>query len=64
MSHIKNKTQKSRAFRVRVELGGFLTKKVKSITITDGINSVTLSPFDYFVIYTDKPMTEAIIKHR
>ena len=59
---MSNKKLMNRAFIVQVQLGGFLNRKVKSIKISDGLNSITISPFDYFVIDTDKPMNEAIIR--
>ncbi len=58
------KATRNRAFTVRVKLTGRFNKKVDSITISDGLNDLTLNEFDYFTINSDEPIDRPIIFYR
>ncbi len=53
-----------RSFYVNVKTKGFWRKKITSIVIGDGLNEIEIPPYGYFVIYTDKDITEPIVKLR
>jgi hypothetical protein len=51
-----------RAFYIRVNMRGWLFKRVVSITISDGLNSITIPPYGLFLIDTDLPLITPIIR--
>lgn len=53
----------NRAFTVRAITKGF-RRKIVGYVISDGLNEIKLGAYDWFVIYTNKPINEPIIKKR
>lgn len=51
-----------RAFMVKVNTKGWLRKRVDTVEISDGYNTIKLKPYELFLVDTDKPITEAVIR--